>query len=195
VWQSVARPGTTEEVQRNSGPAAPIRLPLEFAGGRLRRLRPDDLASFQAYRADPSLRRFQGWSPMSDADALDFLSRMHDKPLLAPGQWLQLGIGAADDDELIGDIALYLSDDGIRSHIGFTLAPATQGRGIATAAVDAAVRLLFANTGQREVVGLADSRNLASTRLLDRAGFAFHEQRESFSHDGPCTVRVYVRRR
>ena len=171
------------------------RLPVEFPGGRLRRLRPGDLASFQAYRGDPALGRFQAWSPMTDEDALDFLSRMHDKPLLAPGQWLQLGIGARDGDELIGDIALYLSDDGIRSEIGFTLATATQGRGIATAAVDAAVRLLFANTGQREVVGLADSRNLASVRLLDRAGFAFLEQRESISRGERCTVRVYLRRR
>jgi RimJ/RimL family protein N-acetyltransferase len=182
-------------MQHNHGGADPVRLPIEFAGGRLRRLRPDDLASFQAYRGDPALRRFQGWSPMSDEDALDFLSRMHDKPLRAPGQWLQLGIGDGDGDGLIGDIALYLSDDGIRSEIGFTLAPATQGRGIATAAVDAAVRLLFANTDQREVVGLADSRNLASTRLLDRAGFVFQGERESFLHGELRTVRVYIRRR
>ena len=33
-------------------------LPRRFRGGLLRRLRPDDLAAFQAYRSDPELGRY-----------------------------------------------------------------------------------------------------------------------------------------
>ena len=43
-----------------------VLLPQEFRGGRLRRMRPEDLTAFQAYRALPELGRYQGWSPMSD---------------------------------------------------------------------------------------------------------------------------------
>ena len=48
-------------------------LPREFSGGRLRRLRPADRVAFQAYRSIPELGRYQAWSPMSKAEALDLL--------------------------------------------------------------------------------------------------------------------------
>jgi hypothetical protein len=43
---------------------------------RLRRFRDSDLAAFQAYRHDPEVGRWQGWTPGPDALALDFLRRM-----------------------------------------------------------------------------------------------------------------------
>lgn len=167
-------------------------LPVEFPGGRLRRLRPDDLACFQAYRALPELRRYQGWTPMPEADAADFLARMHRKPLLAPSQWLQLGIGEQASDALIGDIGIYLADGGERCEIGYTLAPWAQGRGIATAAVGAVVRVLFAGTAVREVIGVTDCRNEASARLLRRVGFIHRETREVTTGSEPCTEMVFA---
>lgn len=170
-------------------------LPVEFPGGRLRRLRPADLACFQAYRGSPGLGRYQGWTPMPDDEAATFLARMHDKPLLAPAQWIQLGIADAGNDDLVGDIGIYLSDDGQRGEIGFTLAPHAQGKGIATAAVGAAVRLMFAATAIREVIGNADARNAASARLLARVGFAFREEREADCRGEACIEHVYVLQR
>ena len=167
-------------------------LPVEFAGGRLRRLQPADLACFQAYRGSPGLGRYQGWSPMPDDEAATFLARMHDKPLLAPAQWIQLGIADAASDDLIGDIGIYLSDDGVRGEIGFTLAHAAQGRGIATAAVREALRLMFAHTAIREVIGTTDVRNAASARLLQRLGFRLREQRDGECRGEPCVERVYA---
>ena len=172
--------------------SAALDLPIELLGARLRRLRPDDLPRFQAYRADPDLGRYQGWTPMSDADAATFLARMHEKPLLAPGQWLQLGIAEAATDALIGDIGVYLADDDRRSEIGFTLAREAQGRGIATAAVGAALRLVFENTAVREVLGVTDVRNVASARLQQRLGFEYRESREALARDEPCIEQVYV---
>ena len=48
----------------------------------LRRLHPDDLAAFQAYRTDPAVGRWQGWTAQSDAQALAFLTEMAAIPLL-----------------------------------------------------------------------------------------------------------------
>ena len=42
----------------------------------LRRLVAADLPAFQQYRSDDELGRYQGWSPMSDADAAEFIARM-----------------------------------------------------------------------------------------------------------------------
>lgn len=167
-------------------------LPREFPGGRLRRMLPRDHAAFQAYRALPELGRYQGWSPMSDAEAFAFIEDMQRAPLFTPGQWVQLGIAAPESDLLVGDIGVYLSDDGTSGEIGFTLHPAAQGRGIAGRAVREAAKLLFANTGAQRLLGITDERNLPSIRLLQRAGFSCMETREVVFRGEACTERVYV---
>src|SRR5512139_2590967 len=72
-------------------------LPRAFPGGLLRRLRTSDLAAFQAYRSIPELGRFQGWSPMSEAEALSFLAEMSETRLFTAGDWVQLGIADPED--------------------------------------------------------------------------------------------------
>jgi aminoglycoside 6'-N-acetyltransferase len=171
-------------------------LPREFDGGRLRRLRPADLAAFQAYRAMPECGRFQGWVPMPDAAALAFLAEMQAAPLFTLGQWLQLGIAESPSDVLIGDVGLHLSSDGDSGEVGFTLAPSAQGRGIAGRAVRAALDLFFAFTNASHVDGVTDARNLPSVRLLERLGFVFVETRAVTFRGEACVEKVYrVRRR
>lgn len=170
-------------------------LPREFPGGRLRRLHPRDLAAFQAYRSIPELGRYQGWSPMSDADALAFLDEMHRAPLFTPGQWIQLGIAEPEADALVGDIGLHLSEDGASGEVGFTLQPSAQGRGLAGRAVRAAIQLLFAATNATRVFGITDERNLPSIRLLARLGFDLVESRQVVFRGEPCTEWVHAYRR
>ena len=167
-------------------------LPREFLGGRIRRLRASDLAAFQAYRSLPALGRYQGWSPMPDAEARRFIEDMHQAPLFEPGCWVQLGIAELTADELIGDIGLYLSEDGVSGEVGFTLQPAYQGRGVATRAVGAALQLLFSLTRVTRVLGVTDERNAPSIRLLGRLGFGLVERRHVVFRDEPCTEWVHV---
>lgn len=151
-----------------------------------------DLAAFQAYRSLPELGRYQGWSPMSDTEALEFLDDVHRAPLFAPGHWMQLGIAEPESDALIGDIGLYLSEDGAYGEVGFTLQPASQGRGVATRAVREALQLFFSATSVTRVLGITDERNLASIKLLERLGFEFIERRQVVFRGEPCAERVYV---
>jgi aminoglycoside 6'-N-acetyltransferase len=151
----------------------------------LRRLRRSDLAAFQAYRHDPELGRYQGWSAQSDADAQAFIDEMAAAPPFVRGQWLQLGIADAASDALIGDIGLCLDSDGRSAEIGFTLARAHQGRGLATAAVAQALQLLWDRDIER-VVGITDTRNRASLRLLERLGFVPQQTRTTVLKGEPC---------
>jgi RimJ/RimL family protein N-acetyltransferase len=173
-------------------PSGESLLPREFPGGRLRRLGTADLAAFQAYRRIPELGRYQGWSSMSDAEALAFLAEMNEASLFKPGQWVQLGIAESETDRLVGDIGIHLSEDGISSEIGFTLEPGAQGHGIASTAVREAVHVLFASTPVRQVLGITDSRNSASVRLLERVGFMHQETREVIFRGEPCSEKVYA---
>lgn len=167
-------------------------LPRSFSGGRLRRLRTSDLVAFQAYRSIPEVGRFQGWVRLSDVEALTFLAEMGDAPLFIRGEWVQLGIADVQHDHLVGDIGVFLSHDGSEAELGFTLAPAAQGRGLATAAVREALQLLFDITSVTHVLAITDARNAASIRLVRRLGFHHRESRDAVFRGEPCCEEVYV---
>ena len=129
---------------------------------------------------------------MSEADALAFLSEMNDAPLFTPGKWVQLGIAESETDRLVGDIGLFLSEDGFTGTVGFTLALSAQGRGLATSAVRQAVQIFFRATSARQMQGITDSRNAASIRLLERIGFQHHETRTAVFRGEKCSEKVYL---
>lgn len=167
-------------------------LPRLGSGFMLRRLSTDDLAAFQAYRHDPELGRYQGWSPMSDAEASAFLTEMHTAPLPNPGSWTQMAIAEPTTQRLIGDIGVFLDQDGRYAEIGFTLARHAQGHGVGTAAVREAIRLIFESSAADRVCGITDARNTASIRLLERVGMRRVETKNAIFRGEPCVEHVYA---
>ena len=125
----------------------------------------------------PEVGRFQGWTPMNDDAAVAFLDEMAHLPLLPLGEWIQLAIAEAPDDRLVGDIGLCVTADGDQAELGFTLSPAAQGKGLASAAVRAALDLVFDMTQVTQINAITDNRNLPSIRLLERLAF---ERSDSF---------------
>ncbi|WP_299728245.1 GNAT family N-acetyltransferase [uncultured Tateyamaria sp.] len=138
----------------------------------LRRLSPDDLRAFQAYRNDPVVAQFQSWEAMDDDRAAGFLTHAAtSEPLFTPGHWTQIAVADAETDALLGDMGLHLSQDQTEAELGITLARAAQGQGHATRAVALAVGLLFDETPIDRIRAWADIRNMASQNLMVRAGF------------------------
>lgn len=158
---------------------------------RLRRLAASDLNAFQAYREDPDVGRWQGWTPQPRAEALAFLESMARLPWLQRGQWTQLGIADDASDTLLGDVGIYLSDDGAEAEIGFSLARAAQGRGIASAAVRAAIALVFEQTSARRIHAQTDARNTACVRLLERMGATRLARIDTTFRGEPCVEFRY----
>lgn len=174
----------------------PDPLPLLTARTRLRRLAEADLAPFQAYRNDPETGRWQGWQPMDDAAALAFLQDVATSAFCTPGRWFQLAIAERNSDGLIGDIGVQLHGGaGLMAEIGFTLAPAAQGRGLATEAVGALVAWLLAHSPAQRVVAVADTRNAASLRLLQRLGLRPFVTLPAVFRGEPCLEQHWVARR
>ena len=170
-------------------------LPHNTPRLRLRRLRQQDLAQFQAYRGDPELGRYQSWSPMHDAAALAFLQQMADSHFCRGGAWFQLGVADLVSDALIGDIGIHLQADNSAAEIGFTLARSAQGHGLGTEAVTAAIELVFAHTPATRVVGITDARNSASVRLLERAGLRRFTTLDAVFRGEACVEHHHVRHR
>lgn len=157
----------------------------------LRRLAAADLADFQAYRGDPEVGRWQGWTPWPDEQALAFLHEMATIPLFQPGQWTQLAIADDASGALLGDIGIHLGADGREAEFGFSLARAAQGRGIASAALRAAIAMVFEQTGAERIHAQTDARNTACIRLLERLDARLVERITTEFRGQPCIELRY----
>ena len=169
------------------------RLSLPDAGPvRLRALRSSDLQAFLAYRSDPDVARFQGWAPMSPAQAAAFLAEMAAPTAWPVGEWLQVAIARSADDALVGDIGLWHEAPG-EVQLGFSLAREAQGRGWAQAVLRPLCALLLGLPGVRCLRAVSDSRNAASLRLLARLGFAEVRREATVVKGEACTDVVLER--
>lgn len=169
----------------------PNTLPLSDDRVSVRRFCTTDLAAFQAYRHDVELGRFQGWSPQSDRDALQFITEMAEAPLFRAGHWVQLAMEDSASRSLIGDLGVFISTDEQQAEIGFTLSRHAQGMGLATRAILLAIPFIFASTPIQQMVAITDTRNLASIRLLERVGMQRRETRSEVFKGQPCQEHVY----
>lgn len=145
---------------------SPFPLPVPAGPVRLRALREADLPHFLAYRSDPEVARFQGWSPMDADAARDFLREVAAPGPWPLGAWLQIGIARTDDDGLVGDIGLLHEAPG-QVQIGISLARHAQGRGWARAALLALREALDVP----RLRAVSDARNAPSLRLFTALGF------------------------
>ena len=122
-----------------------IELPVRSDRLVIDALTVDDAPAVAAYRNDPDVARYQSWPlPYGVEDAAG---------LAAAGQ-LAIRVGERGQrTELVGDAML----DRVPAtehavEIGMTIAPAAQGRGLATEAVTALVDAVFAAGRQRSAV-------------------------------------------
>ena len=166
-------------------------LPISGKRVVLRRLHHDDLPAFQAYRGDPEVGRYQGWLPMPDEKAGEFIATMATADFFISDQWIQLGIADKETDRLIGDVGLCLKELGTIGEIGFSLEKKSQGQGLAFEAVSLSLQLLFEQNTVQKVQGITDSRNAPSIHLLKCLGMTLIESIETEFRGSPCIEYLY----
>lgn len=168
------------------------RLPLRNQSTVLRRLSEADLVLFHVYRSDPDLARYQGWSAISEQEALDFIRDVANVEVLEAGGWIQLAIADQANDSLLGDVGLFVDEKQQEAEVGFTLSRNAQGSGHATRAVEAAVEMLFAITSVAVVRAVTDARNTKSIGVLERAGFRKSREQHAVFKGEECVEFVYL---
>lgn len=156
--------------------------PISTARLTLRPMVMADAADLAERRSDPSTAKYQSWVvpyPLERAQAL--IAGIEARGDVVPGEWFQLTVERQPDGRIVGDVAVYLSEDGHTAQIGYTLHPWARGHYFATEAAGAACDYLVDVVGVHRIEATTDPRNLASVRLLDRLGF-IHEgtKRESY---------------
>lgn len=137
---------------------------LESARLRLRPRTPDDAEALHASFADPELMHWWSSGPHESLEQTRAaLSRDGDG-------WRAWVITLRGDDSAIGFVAVGEKRQGNVSEIGYMLARAHWGSGIAAEAVARVIDQLFAE-GQRRVFADTDPENAPSRALLEKLGF------------------------
>jgi RimJ/RimL family protein N-acetyltransferase len=171
--------------------------PDEFSTERLR-LRPptreDAPAIFESYGRDPRVTRFLPWSPHeSIEDTHAWLNVL--LPAREAGTRLPWVLLRRSDGRLVGMIEMRVR--GTIADLGYVLAADAWGQGLATEAARAVVAWCQAQPAILRVYALCDVRNLASARVLEKAGLrAEGLQRRTLPHGGSatdCNVFAWVR--
>ena len=146
-------------------------MSVELRGERvlLRALAPDDIPALVAYRNDPTVMRFQSWSSYSIEQARELVSFMASSAPGVDGSWHQWGI--VSEGGLVGDIGLRTFDEARQGEIGFTLAPAARGRGLAFEACRLVLDCAVAELRCHRVIAAIEPSTVAAASLLPRLGF------------------------
>lgn len=151
--------------------------PLVTERLRLRRSMPEDADAISAYRGDPEVQRFQGWDRTDPPAIRDEIERMLRRSPGEPGGWVQFSVEERVSGTLVGDVGLSAAEGepGVMK-VGYTIAPAAQGRGYGTEAVRALVEYAFDRLGADVVRMYADADNIASIRVAEKVGMRLVER-------------------
>lgn len=146
------------------------RFHLETDRLTIRMLTRGDITAFTHYRKLPVVARYQDWPQPYTRDLAHALVDEMDT-LAGPteGGWVQLAVDL--DGRLIGDVAVWLDEDGTLAMIGYTLDPDHHGRGYTVESVNAVIHWLFRRQHVHRIAATIDPRNFASARVLERCGF------------------------
>ena len=149
-----------------------MRFHLETERLVLRQFRESDLEAFLAYRNDPEVAKYQGWSiPYSKEKGIEFVQKM-SVAVAEQSKWLQIAVELKSTRAMIGDVAFFIKrGDERQAMIGYSLSQPYWGNGYAYEAVSCLLAYLFDELDLHRVIAECDEENVASWKLLEKLGF------------------------
>ncbi|MBZ0299954.1 MAG: GNAT family N-acetyltransferase [Anaerolineae bacterium] len=148
---------------------------LETARCRLRPPRPDDLDEWASKLfADPDVMRYMPKRVMTPRENAERALRSSDQSWSTRnhGGWAILD---QSDGQIIGRCGLEYLEATDEVELGYGLARAVWGKGIATEVVRACVRFGFESASLKTIVAVVVPENIASWRVLEHVGFVFEK--------------------
>ena len=138
----------------------------------LRPYAPGDVDALYAYQRLPEVHRYLYTEPRTRAEVEAIVAERAGLAVLTEtDKAITLVAELAQTGELVGDCMLFWrSQEHEQGEVGYVFNPAYHGRGYATEAVGALLRLGFEGLGLHRIAGHLDARNTASARVLERAG-------------------------
>jgi RimJ/RimL family protein N-acetyltransferase len=147
-----------------------ISLPIHTDRLVLRRFEAADLDAFHAYQSLPETARFLLREAKSITQSMETMGRYANFVFEKEGDWVCLALESRDAPGLLGEVVLKWLPGPGQAEIGWILAPQGQGKGYATEAAEALLKLGFEVLGFHRVTAKLDALNTASARICDRLG-------------------------
>jgi RimJ/RimL family protein N-acetyltransferase len=138
----------------------------------LRKLCETDLDDFHSFRSNPEICKFQSFMTFTIEDSKKFIEEQSQTEFGTAGEWVQTGIVWKENNKLVGDFALKPEMDEPRTvEIGVTLNTPYQGKGFAIEAFTKVFEYLFNETETHRIIGLLDTENVGSRKLMENLNF------------------------
>lgn len=156
--------------------------PIETERLILRPFTEEDAEDFAARRSDPENAMYQAWRvPYSVDKALALIREVNEAGAPQPGGWFQLDVQRKADGLTVGDVAVYLQENGHTAEIGYTLHTWARRHGYATEAAAALIDHMVDVVGVHRIEASTHPDNARSIGVLERLGFtAEGVKREAF---------------
>jgi RimJ/RimL family protein N-acetyltransferase len=131
-----------------------------------------DQDAMEAIHGDPVVAQWLYNEPRTPDEVRAHLERkIAGAALDEDGDWLSAAATLEAGGALVADLAMQLISQEHRCvEIGYIVHPAFTGRGFATEAAGAFMRLAFDDFGMHRVIGRVEPRNAGSVRVLEKLG-------------------------
>ncbi len=167
----------------------PVRLsypdpPLTDGTVALRRWAEADIGCVEEAGSDPDIP--QGTTVPAEftpADGLAWIERQWGRA--EKGEGLSLALADPGSDEALGTVVLMFRRQPLTAEIGYWLIPRARGRGLGSRAVALLARWAVTGAGLARVEALVLPDNVASQRVLEKAGFRHEGLLRSYLVVGP----------
>jgi RimJ/RimL family protein N-acetyltransferase len=139
---------------------------------RLREFRAADVDALHRLNSDPRVMRYIGDGSI---DTRETTERAVRRAMNYYRNFPGLGVWPAEDREsgaFVGWFCLKYVPETVEIEVGYRLAPEAWGRGYASEGARAVVRYGFDALGLDRIIGLTHPDNVASQRVLQKAGLA-----------------------
>lgn len=131
-----------------------------------------DVDAVYSIQSREDVTRYLYWDPRSRRQVREVVAQRANQYRLDEfNDVLSLAVVRRDTDELIGSANLgWTSREHGQGELGYVLHPDHHGHGYATEVTKALLRLGFEGAGMHRVYGRCDGRNVASARVMAKAG-------------------------
>ncbi|WP_444996576.1 GNAT family N-acetyltransferase [Aliikangiella sp. IMCC44359] len=141
----------------------------------LRPVTENDAEAVYLYRNQPEVSLFQGWTPESTNEVVEYVKGMQARKAADAGHWYQVALQLKEQKNIvIGDVAFCIDvETQQQAELGIALDTQYQKKGYAVEAINALIHYLFAKHQLHRIHVSIDPRNQASQQLFKRVGFRF----------------------
>ena len=151
-------------------------LPLETPRLLLREFRPEDWVAVHAFARDPEVVRFLDWGPHSEADSQAYIARVMAQAAQIPRRDYEWAVLFKGSGALIGGAGLRLGPaDPHSAELSCTLHRLAWGQGLGTELARLMLAFGFGQMEARRVWATCRPENIASHRVMQKAGLRFEE--------------------